>query len=142
VDLGTFTIKEARVGDDANPIDKAIALLASPNDATRRSGVEALVKACSDPRAAATLAVTLRTHAKADTRAMAAQHLGTCHDKDAVPALIAALGGDADVTVRVWAASILGTLGDASAKPALQKAAHDDKDDGVRSTAEKSLKKL
>jgi hypothetical protein len=142
VDLGTLVVKRLRPGDDASPVDKAIADLASPFELGRHSAIEALVKNCADPRAPGVLANAVRSHDKADTRALAARHLRTCHDKDAVPALIAALSGDADAKVRQWAADTLGVLHDPSARPALEKAARDDQDKDVRQLAAGALKKL
>ena len=142
VDLTTLTVKRQRPGDDIAPVDKAIADLASPFEVGRQSAIEALVKLCADPRAAAALSNAVRTHDKPDTRALAARHLRTCHDKDAVPALIFALAGDGDAKVRQWAADTLGMLRDASARSALEKAVHDDKDKDVRDLAAGALKKL
>lgn len=142
VDLTTLTVKRQRPGDDVSPVDKAIADLASPFEVGRQSAIEALVKLCGDPRAAAALANAVRTHDKPDTRALAARHLRTCQDKDAVAALTFALASDADPKVRQWAADTLGQLGDPAARPALAKAVRDDKDKDVRDLAAGALKKL
>jgi hypothetical protein len=142
VDLTTLAVKRQRPGDDASPVDKAIADLGSPFEVGRQSAIETLVKQCADSRASAALANAVRTHDKADTRALAARHLRTCHGKDALAALMFALAGDADAKVRQWAADTLGMLRDASAKPALETAARDDKDKDVRQLAADALKKL
>jgi HEAT repeat protein len=84
----------------------------------------------------------LRSHAKPDARALAAENLAKCHDADAVPALIAALEKDTVSDVRSWCISALVEIGDTRARAALEKAASSDPDEGIRKMAERWLKKL
>ena len=142
VDLATLEVKRSTPADDEDPVDRALRNLATDNDSLRRNAIEALVKACADPRAPKALAETLRSHAKPDARALAAENLAKCHDADAVPALIAALEKDTHSDVRSWCISALVEIGDPRARAALERAASNDPDEGIRKMAERWLKKL
>jgi hypothetical protein len=146
LDLGTLEVesKSARelAMEASDPIDLARSWLASPDEHTRRRGIEQLVAHCGDPRAPRMLAETLTGHAQAKTRAEAAKMLAKCHDGGSVAALVRALDGDGDAEVRQWAASTLGALGGPAARAALEKAKAGDQDENVRLMAQMALAKL
>jgi HEAT repeat protein len=126
-------------GED--PISRAQADLASGSASGHDTAINALVAACGDPRAAATINRTIVQHPQAKARAWAAFQAAKCHDAQTTASLITALDGDADATVRKNAADALGKLADGAARGALEKAAADP-DPDVRGAAGRALAKL
>jgi HEAT repeats len=146
VDLGTWKATSMHIGTAVeagqDPIELAKSWLADSGDARNKMGIDKLVAECADARAPAALVETLKSHAKASTRALAAVALSKCKHASGVGALGDALGKDADAGVRKAAIEALGALADPAARPALEKAARDDADANVRSYAEWALGKL
>ena len=146
VDLATWKLRQtpiaAVVQAGQDPIELARQQLADPGLTVNQWGIDKLVAACADPRAAAVLLDALATNPRAPTRARAAAALTRCKAAGAVAALGAALRKDADVGVRKAAVEALGTLADPAARPALEQAAKADADTEVRSYAQWALGKL
>lgn len=146
VDLATWKLRQTSIGSVAqagqDPIELAKQQLADAGLTVNQWGIDKLVAACADPRAAAVLVDALATNPRAPTRARAAAALTKCKPAGAVAALSAALRKDADAGVRKAAVEALGTLADPAARPALEHAAKADADTDVRSYAQWALGKL
>lgn len=125
-----------------DPIELATSWLADPGEARNKQGVDKLVATCTDPRAPAALLTAVKSHPKAQTRALAAGGLATCKHTASAAALAATLGTETDVGVRKALVQALGTLADPATRPALEKVAKDDGNAEVRSYAEWALGKL
>jgi hypothetical protein len=146
VDLDTWKTTSMHLGTAVeagqDPIELAKSWLADASEARNKMGIDKLVAECADPRAPAALVETLKSHAKASTRALAAGALSKCKHANGVAALSEVLSKDSDAGVRKAAIEALGALADPAARPALEKAARDDADANVRSYAEWALGKL
>jgi hypothetical protein len=155
VDLKTLTVSDqgpaapARSGTNAgtapgmDPIDLAVAKIASGNQTQEMQGVDELIRLSSkNPAARAALERSLAVAKSADARTAAIYTLAKAPGAGTVAALIAVVSGDADPKVRRLAAMNLGRLRSQEARPALEAAASSDSDAAVRSIAAASLKQL
>jgi hypothetical protein len=147
VDLTSFAVATAAAGAlrDAgkDPIDLAVAKIASRNQVQEMQGVDELIRLSSkNPAARAALERSLAVATSADARTAAIYTLAKAPGAGTVAALIAVVSGDADPKVRRLAAMNLGRLRSQEARPALEAAASSDSDAAVRSIAAASLKQL
>jgi hypothetical protein len=147
VDLKTLAVRDQ--GPDAirdagkDPIDLAVAKVASGNQTQEMQGVDELIRLSGkNPAAKAALERSLAVATSAGARTAAIYTLAKAPGAGTVAALIAVVSGDEDPGVRRLAAMNLGRLRSQEARPALAAAASNDSDAAVRSIAAASLKQL
>jgi HEAT repeats len=129
----------AAVGQDV--VAQALQLLAGSSDTMYPGAIDALVAACSQPRARTALHDVIRNHGNTSAREWAAFQAASCHDDETVAILIQALDKDRAAGVRKNAADALGKLAASKARTALERA-QKDPDMSVRGAAERAIAKL